>query len=138
MRLIGSTGLCADTKQLSCAAGTPVGQTKKSQTKFEATSSMPEPDLIELFAQPLNQLGIRYLVSGSVAAMLYGEPRVTHDIDFVVFLRSDQAVRLREVFPPPQFYVPPIDVIATEMARERHGQFNIIHADSGLKADFYT
>jgi hypothetical protein len=48
-------------------------------------SSMPEPDLIELFVQPLNQAGIRYLVSGSVASTLYGEPRVTHDIDFVVF-----------------------------------------------------
>jgi len=42
---------------------------------------MLEPDLIELFARPLNQAGIRYFVSGSVAAMLYGEPRVTHDID---------------------------------------------------------
>jgi len=63
---------------------------------------------------------------------------VTHDIDFVVFLRSEQVARLREVFPAPEFYVPPADVIAVEMVRERHGQFNIIHADSGLKADFYT
>jgi len=30
---------------------------------------MPEPDLIELFAQPLNQAGVRYLVSG-IRAML--------------------------------------------------------------------
>jgi hypothetical protein len=99
---------------------------------------MPEPDLIQLFAQPLNQLGVRYLVSGSVAAMLYGEPRVTHDIDFVVFLRSEHVARLPEVYPPPEFYVPPAEVIATEMARERRGHFNVIHADSGLKADFYT
>lgn len=99
---------------------------------------MPEPDLIELFAQPLNQAGIRYLVSGSVAAMLYGEPRVTHDIVFVVFLRSEDASRLSVMFPPPQFYVPPATIIAEEMARERRGHFNIIHADSGLKADFYT
>jgi len=99
---------------------------------------MPEPDLIELFAQPLNRLSIRYLVSGSVAAMLYGEPRVTHDIDFVVFLRSEDAPRLAAIFPPPQFYVPPATAIAEEIARERRGHFNIIHADSGLKADFYT
>lgn len=99
---------------------------------------MPEPDLIELFAQPLNQAGIRYLVSGSVAAMLYGEPRLTHDIDFVVFLRSEDAPRLSTIFPPPQFHVPPAAVIVEEMARERRGHFNIIHADSGLKADFYT
>jgi hypothetical protein len=49
---------------------------------------MPEPDLVKLFVQPLDQLDVRYLVSGSVAAMLYGEPRVTHDIDLVVFLGS--------------------------------------------------
>ena len=98
---------------------------------------MPEPDLIELFAQPLNELGVRYLITGSVAAMLYGEPRVTHDIDFVAFLRSEDAARLAKAFPPPEFYVPPAEVIADEMACEQRGHFNIIHADSGLKADFY-
>lgn len=98
---------------------------------------MPEPDLIELFVLPLNRLGIRYLVSGSVAAMLYGEPRLTHDVDLIVFLRADDIPRLTDVFPAPGFYVPSADVILAEMARERRGHFNIIHADSGLKADFY-
>jgi hypothetical protein len=99
---------------------------------------MPEPDLIELFAQPLNQAAIRYFISGSVAAMLYGEPRVTHDIDLVVFLRADDASRLAAMFPAPVFYVPPAAVIIEEMARDRRGHFNLIHADSGLKADFHT
>ena len=71
---------------------------------------MPEPDLIQLFAGPLNQIEIRYLVSGSVAAMLYGEPRVTHDIDFVVFLRPKDTAKFSEIFPAPEFYVPPADV----------------------------
>jgi len=52
---------------------------------------MPEPDLIELFARPLNDLGIRYLVSGSVAAMLYGEPRVTH-AEGAELIRRDPAL----------------------------------------------
>ena len=99
---------------------------------------MPEPDLIELFVQPLQESNIRYLISGSVAAMLYGEPRVTHDIDLVVFLRREDAARLAQIFPPPQFYVPPADIILTEMARESRGHFNLIHSASGLKADFYT
>ena len=47
---------------------------------------MPEPELSLLFVRPLNRLGVRYLVSGSVAAILYGEPRLTHDVRFVVFL----------------------------------------------------
>jgi len=99
---------------------------------------MHEPDLIELFVGPLGAEGIRYLVSGSVAAMLYGEPRVTHDIDLVVFLRSSDIAKLPILYPPPEFYVPPLDVIATEVARQRHGCFNVIHAGSALKADFFT
>ena len=99
---------------------------------------MPEPDLIELFVGPLASEGIRYLVSGSVAAMLYSEPRVTHDVDLVVFLRMEQIARLPHLYPSPQFYVPPPEVIAAEVARSQHGQFNIIHVESALKADFYT
>lgn len=55
---------------------------------------MLEPDLIELFVRPLERLQFRYVISGSVAAMLYGEPRVTHDIDFVVFFRPADISRL--------------------------------------------
>ena len=54
---------------------------------------MHEADLSLLFVRPLNQLGVRYIVSGSVAAILYGEPRLTHAVDFVVFLKSEDQVR---------------------------------------------
>lgn len=99
---------------------------------------MPEPDLIELFVRPLDRLQFRYLVSGSVAAMLYGEPRVTHDIDLVVFLRPQDIMRLPEAYPAAEFYLPMPAVIATEVARAEKGHFNVIHPESGLKADFYT
>lgn len=98
---------------------------------------MPEPELSLLFIRPLNHLGVRYLVSGSVAAILYGEPRLTHDVDFVVYLRADDVPRLRESFPHPQFYLPPPEAIHAELTRERRGHFNAIHADTGFKADFY-
>jgi len=99
---------------------------------------MHEAELSLLFVRPLNQLGVRYIVSGSVAAILYGEPRLTHDVDFVVFLKHEDIRRLPEVFPSPAFYVPPADVIAAEVAREQRGHFNVIHSDTGFKADFYT
>ncbi|HXI54408.1 MAG TPA: hypothetical protein VNH84_23000, partial [Candidatus Saccharimonadales bacterium] len=54
---------------------------------------MPEPELSLLFIRPLNRIGVRYLVRGSVAAILYGEPRLTHDVDFVVFLRPEDVSR---------------------------------------------
>lgn len=99
---------------------------------------MLEPDLIELFVGPLQSEGIRYFISGSVAAMLYGEPRVTHDIDLVVFLRAPDIEKLPKLYPAPEFYVPPSEVIAAEIARQQHGCFNVIHADTSLKADFFT
>src|SRR5258708_2799803 len=98
---------------------------------------MPEPELSLLYVRPLNRLGMRYLVTGSVAAILYGEPRLTHDVDIIVFLRTDDMRRLHESFPSPIFYVPPEEVIAAEVARESHGHFKIIHSDTGFKADFY-
>ena len=99
---------------------------------------MPEAELCLLFLRPLNRLGVRYIVSGSVAAILYGEPRLTHDVDIVVLLRSEDIQRLSETFPAPEYYLPPSDLIAVEIAREQRGHFNLIHADTGFKADFYT
>jgi hypothetical protein len=99
---------------------------------------MPEAELSLLFIRPLNQLGLRYMVSGSVAAIFYGEPRLTHDVDFVIFLPSQDILRLREAFSADEFYVPPLEIIAVEVAREQRGHFNLIHINTGYKADFYT
>jgi hypothetical protein len=98
---------------------------------------MPEPDLIEIFVGPLERLDIRYLVTGSVAAMLYGEPRATHDIDLIAILRPGDGERMAAAFPAASFYVPPAEVIAIEAGREGRGHFNVIHFETGLKADFY-
>jgi hypothetical protein len=99
---------------------------------------MPEAELSLVFLRPLNQHGFRYLVSGGVAAILYGEPRFTNDVDLVIFLRHDDIRRLSEAFPASEFYLPPAEVIATEIARPAKGQFNLLHVDTGFKADFYV
>ena len=98
---------------------------------------MPEPELFLLFVRPLNRAGIRYVVTGGVAAIFYGEPRLTHDVVFVVFLNIEDIRRLAGAFSSSDFYVPPENSIAEEMAREQRGHFNIIHMDTGFKADFY-
>jgi hypothetical protein len=98
---------------------------------------MPEPELTLLFTRRLNALGARYMVSGSVAVSIYGAPRLTNDVDIVVVLDPAQIARLREVFSEIEFYVPPIEAIAAEAARDERGHFNIIHHDTGFKADLY-
>jgi len=42
------------------------------------------------------------------------------------------------VFPETEFYCPPRDVVEIECARERRGHFNLIHFDTGFKADVYV
>ncbi len=98
---------------------------------------MPEPELFLLFVRPLNRAGIRYVVSGSVAAIFYGEPRLTHDVDCIVFLNANDIQKLLTVFPEKEFYLPPLETILAETAREQHGHFNLIHRDTGFKADMY-
>ena len=99
---------------------------------------MPEAELSLLFLRPLNKLGVRYIVGGSIASMLYGEPRFTNDVDVVVFLRNEDIPRLMEAFPSPEFYLPPAEIIAAEIARPQNGLFNALHVATGFKADMYT
>jgi hypothetical protein len=94
--------------------------------------------LVQLFVAPLNQLGTPYMITGSAAASIYGEPRFTQDIDLVVGLRPADAARIEVSFPGPAFYVPPVEVLAEEIGRKRGGHFNIIHTPSALKADLYV
>jgi len=98
---------------------------------------MPEPELFLLFVRPFNRAGLRYVITGSVAAIFYGEPRLTNDVDLIAFLNEADIRRLPELFPPTEFYLPPLEVIAAEAARAQRGQFNIIHMDTSFKADVY-
>jgi hypothetical protein len=40
-------------------------------------------ELLQRVVETLERLGIPYLVTGSIATMAYGEPRLTNDIDIV-------------------------------------------------------
>jgi hypothetical protein len=95
------------------------------------------PDLIALFVVPLNVLDLAYMVTGAVAATLYGEPRLTNDIDLVINLSTADVSRLAAAFDHPDFYVPPVEVMEIEARRPTHGHFNLIHAPTSLKADVY-
>jgi len=60
---------------------------------------MPEAELFKIFTSPLNEANIKYFVTGAVASIIYGEPRLTHDIDLVLELSSKDATRVVEAFP---------------------------------------
>lgn len=97
--------------------------------------SPSEPILI--FTRRLNALGLPYMVTGGVASMLYGEPRLTLDVDVVLVLSRDAIRPLADAFPLSQFYCPPPEVLATEAARAERGHFNLIEHATGARADVY-
>lgn len=45
---------------------------------------MSQQDLLKRVVAALKRIGIDYMITGSVASSLQGEPRATHDLDVVV------------------------------------------------------
>ena len=99
---------------------------------------MPEADFIRVFVSRLNRTGMRYMITGSIACIIYGEPRLTHDVDLVLEVSSGTAARIAEALPVREFYCPPLETPSIEAKRPLRGYFNLIHHETGMRADVYT
>jgi hypothetical protein len=102
---------------------------------------MPGPDTqsgpLAPFLDPLEALGLPYCITGSVAASVYGEPRLTADIDVVLLLKLGHVAALQAAFPQADYYVPPVETMHLELVRDGRGHFNLIHHATQFKADIY-
>jgi hypothetical protein len=78
------------------------------------------------------------MITGAVASIIYGEPRLTNDIDLVIDMKPDDVEAFADAFPIEDFYCPPPDVIKLEIGRSLRGHFNLIHHATGFKADIYA
>jgi len=93
---------------------------------------MDQSDLLQYVVGILEDMHLRYFVTGSTVTIFYGEARFTNDIDIVVDLPEERVADFCRRFPHEDFYV------SESGAREavfRKSQFNIIHPASGLKVD---
>lgn len=77
------------------------------------------------------------MVAGGVAAIVYGEPRLTQDLDIVAVIDPVKAAALASQFPEGTFYCPPVEVIVEEAQRDAFGHFNLLHLKSAARADVY-
>jgi len=73
------------------------------------------------------------MLTGSMASNLWGIPRSTHDLDFVIQLPPSEIPKFVEAFRG-DFY---LDEAAVRAAYQPPHQFNIIDQRSALKADFW-
>jgi len=85
-------------------------------------------------ASILESLGIPYLIGGSLASSLWGEPRSTNDVDLVAELRPEQVQLLIEAVQP-DFY---ISEEAVRDAISYQSSFNLLHLETMGKVDIFV
>jgi hypothetical protein len=90
-----------------------------------------ELGVLKLVASRLDAAGIAYMLTGSIAAGYYSEPRMTRDIDLVVELEASDAVRVAALFASDFLVGPEVMVNAIR----RRGMFNMIHVAATVKVD---
>lgn len=95
---------------------------------------MSQQELLKRVVEALDAAGIEYMASGSVVSSLQGEPRSSHDIDFVIAIGKGAAKKLTKAFPPPDFYLDEKSILE---AVEKNSMFNLIDVNSGDKVDFW-
>jgi len=81
----------------------------------------------------LDLAGVPYMITGSFASSVHGDPRASKDIDVVIAPTREQLVAFMKLFPPDQFDA---DEEAALDAMRHASIFNIIDYETGWRIDF--
>ncbi len=94
---------------------------------------MREKELFVDCVRRLNATGLAYMLTGSMASSHWGQPRLTHDLDFVIQLAPAHVPELVTAFRGDYF----IDAAAVTSAFRPPHQFNVLDNRSAMKVDFW-
>lgn len=98
------------------------------------SESLPDPIAIAVdIGSRLDQLGIAYVIGGSLASSVHGEPRTTLDVDVVADLRPDRVIDLANALRDSYY----LDVDVAQEAARTGSSFNAIHVESSIKVDLF-
>ena len=95
---------------------------------------MSQQELLRKVIKALEAAEIDYMVTGSIASSLQGEPRLTHDIDLVADVPKSAVDGLVAAFPSPDFYLDRNSILD---AIDNRGMFNLLEVAGGGKVDFW-
>lgn len=88
-------------------------------------------NLIKEVCNKLDEHGINYMVSGSIALNIYAIPRLTRDVDIVIELTENKIDEFTSLFPNAYY-----DKNTIKEELRRKGMFNVIDHSTGFKIDF--
>lgn len=89
--------------------------------------------VIARFADILDAVEIPYMLTGSFASGIHGQPRASHDIDFVIAPTLGSLHQLLKNLPENDYY------ISRDAALDAYGReslFNVVDMATGWKIDF--
>jgi len=92
-------------------------------------------EFLRQVVEVLEDAGIPYMLTGSLASAYYATPRATQDIDLVIDAGAEALERAVAGFSEAGYYV---DRGAALEALESHGQFKAIDASAGWKVDLIS
>jgi hypothetical protein len=95
---------------------------------------MSQQELLAKVTNTLAEAGVAYMVTGSLASSLQGQPRSSHDVDLVVALNEKHAAAMLLAFPPPRYYLSESAMAAAIAKRQ---MFNLLDVTGGEKIDFW-
>jgi hypothetical protein len=97
--------------------------------------ALPDPVAVAVdVAQCFERIGVAYVIGGSFASSLHGEPRSTNDIDFVADLDVSSARQFTESLGG-GFYA---DADVASTAARAGGSFNLVHIETAIKIDVFV
>ena len=94
---------------------------------------MEQLEVIKWVVSRLEKTGFPHFITGSIASSYYGIPRFTHGLDVVITIGKEKVDRIIAMFEK-DGYISREGVLE---ALSGSGMFNFIHAETGLKIDFW-
>lgn len=86
-----------------------------------------------LVTSTLEEMGIPYVIGGSLASITHGVIRNTQDADIVADIQPDQICRFTNALKA-EFYVDPLSIMDAILQRS---SFNLIHLGTAFKVDVF-
>jgi hypothetical protein len=95
---------------------------------------MSQQELLKKVLQILDSIQVNFMITGSIASSLQGEPRSTNDMDIVIDLPQNKVSGFLAAFPLPDYC---LDKESICRALKEQGAFNLIESKHGDKIDFW-
>ena len=95
---------------------------------------MSQQRLLNIVLDVCQSIGMEYMLTGSWASSLQGQPRSTHDLDLVVRFNETLIPALANAFPAPDYY---LSESSMREATQQKTMFNLLDNQSGDKVDFW-